>query len=155
MKKLLSLNKMLLFACVSMYFGTGWSMVLFSFPLAPDLSPDNYYLQFVPQVQSATNFFTYMTMVMFGSSIIFIIEEWKSPKKWYPIGILALVVLATLLTVIYIFEYNEQMAGGIKDPDVLQEVLAKWMKLNTIRVSLWTLQWLTMALYYFRLDLKP
>ncbi len=154
MKQLLALNKLLLFLCTSMYFGTGLSMVLFSFPLAPDLTPDNYYMQFVPQVQAATKFFTYMTMVMMGSCIIFIIGEWKSNRKWYPIIILILVILATLLTIYFIFTYNEQMAAGIKDPIILQEVLSKWMRLNTIRVSLWTLQWLTMAIYYFNIDLK-
>lgn len=155
MKILLNLNKIILFACTSMYFGTGWSLVLFSFPIAQELTPDNYYMQFVPQVQAATGFFTYMTMLMMVSCIIFIIGEWKTPKKWYPIIILVLVILATLLTIYFIFEYNEQMAAGIKDPIVLKEVLNKWMNLNTIRVSIWTLQWLTMAVYFFQITLKP
>lgn len=154
MKKLLTLNTLLLFACTSMYFGTGWSLVLFSFPMAPELTPDNYYMQFVPQVQAATKFFTYMTMVMMGCSVIFIVGEWKSNKKWYPIIILTLVILATLLTIYFIFEYNELMGSGIKDPVLLQQTLDKWMTLNTIRVSLWTLQWLTMAIYFFNIDLK-
>ena len=154
MKILLTLNKIILFACTSMYFGTGWSLVLFSFPIAQELTPDNYYNQFVPQVQAATGFFTYMTMLMMVSSIIFIIGEWKTPKKWYPIIILVLVILATLLTIYFIFEYNEQMAAGITDPIILKEVLNKWMNLNTIRVSIWTLQWLTMAIYFFQITLK-
>ncbi len=154
MKKLLTLNKLILFACTSMYFGTGWSLVMFSFPIAPELTPDSYYMQFVPQVQAATKFFTYMTMVMMVSSVVFIIGEWKSNKKWYPIIILALVILATLLTIYFIFEYNELMSAGITDPVLLQNVLEKWMNLNTIRVSLWTLQWLSMAVYFFNIDLK-
>ncbi len=154
MKKLLTLNKMLLFACTSMYFGTGWSLVLFSFPLADELTPDNYYMQFVPQVQAATVFFTYMTMVMMANCVIFIIEKWKSKDKWYPIIVLVLVILATALTILFIFEYNEMMYAGITDAVLLKEVLRKWMNLNTIRVSLWTLQWLTMATYFFNLDLK-
>ena len=154
MKTLLRLNKILLFACISMYFGTGMSLVLFSFPLAPDLTPDNYYLIFVPQVQAATTFFTYMTNVMMICCIIFIIEKWRSKDKWYPIAILSLVVLSTLLTIFFIFEYNEQMAAGIEDLATLQEVLDNWMKLNTFRVSIWTLQWLTLAFYYFNLNSK-
>ena len=154
MNRLLTLNKIILFACTSMYFGTGWSLILFSFPGATDLTPDNYYAQFVPQVQAATDFFTYMTMLMMLNCVIFILGEWRSPKKWYPIIILVLVVLATLLTIYFIFEYNEQMAAGITDPMVLKEVLGNWMNLNVIRVSLWTLQWLTMAIYFVRTDIK-
>jgi hypothetical protein len=33
-----------------MYLGTGWPLILFSFPLASKLCRDNYYKQFVPQV---------------------------------------------------------------------------------------------------------
>jgi hypothetical protein len=50
---------MLLFA--SMYLGTGWSLVLFSFPLAPNLTPQTYELPFIEPVKRATSFFTYMT----------------------------------------------------------------------------------------------
>jgi len=154
MNKLLNLNKIILFACISMYFGTGWSLVLFSFPGAEVLTPDNYYMQFVPQVQAATGFFTYMTMLMMLTCVIFILGEWRSPKKWYPIIVLVLVILTTLLTIFFIFQYNEQMSNGIKDPLVLKEVLNKWMKLNMIRVSLWTVQWLTLATYFFNIDSK-
>ncbi len=154
MKKLLILNKVILFACASMYFGTGWSLVLFSFPVAPELTPNNYYMQFVPQVLAATKFFTYMTMLMMVCCMIFIIEEWRTSIKWYPIVFLVLVILATLLTIYFIFEYNEQMTAGITDPMILKGVLRKWMNLNTIRVSIWTLQWLVMAIYFFRLELK-
>ncbi len=53
MSTLLVASYMLLFACTSMYFGTGWSLVLFSFPTADQLTPDNYYSHFVPQVEAA------------------------------------------------------------------------------------------------------
>lgn len=148
MKGLLIFNKALLFACVSMYFGTGWSLVLFSFPIAPELTPDNYYNQFVPQVTAATNFFTYMTMVMMACCIVFIIEEWRTRDKWYPIIVLLLVIAATLLTLKFIFPYNQRMAEGITDLTELQTILRKWMNLNIIRVSIWTLQWLTMMVYF-------
>jgi hypothetical protein len=148
-KTLLGLNHSLLFLCTSMYLGTGWSLLLFSFPGAAELTPDNYYLQFVPQVTAATKFFTYMTMVMLATAFIMLIAEWRSYRRWFPIGVLLGVILATALTIIYIIPYNEQMAAGIKDPLVLQEVLAKWMRLNVIRVSLWTLQWLCMMTYFF------
>jgi hypothetical protein len=145
---LLKLNKALLFACVSMYFGTGWSLVLFSFPTASELTPENYYNQFVPQVTAATKFFTYMTMVMIASCVIFIIEEWRTKIKLYPIGVLLLVIAATLLTMIFILPYNQQMAAGIKTQAELQEILGKWMNLNIVRVLLWTGQWLLMMAFY-------
>jgi hypothetical protein len=62
------LNDLLLLACVSMYLGTGWSLVLFSFPIRPRLTVDTYYDQFVPQVTLATRFFTWMTTVMIAAA---------------------------------------------------------------------------------------
>ena len=146
---LLGLNHSLLFLCTSMYLGTGWSLLLFTFPIAPQLTPENYYMQFVPQVTAATQFFTYMTMVMLATALIMIIAEWRSYLRWFPIGVLLGVILATALTIIYIIPYNEQMAAGIKDAVVLREVLDKWMQLNAIRVSLWTIQWISMMTYFF------
>lgn len=155
MKTLLTLNKALLFACVSMYFGTGWSLVLFSFPIASELTPDNYYMQFIPQVTAATHFLTYMTIVMMVCCLIFIIEKWKSASKWYPIIVLAAVIAATALTEIYILPYNEQMAKGITDAAALQQILHKWMQLNIIRTCIWSLQWLTMTVYYSTRTIYP
>jgi hypothetical protein len=60
----LAINNLFLFLCTAMYLGTGWSLVLFSFPIAAKLRPDNYYNQFVPQVTAATKFFTVMTVLM-------------------------------------------------------------------------------------------
>jgi hypothetical protein len=145
---LLTINKAVLFACLSMYFGTGWSMALFSFPIAPKLTPANYYNQFVPQVAAATQFFTYMTMLMMLCCLIFIIEKFKSPVKWYPILILLLIIITTLVTVIYIFPYNNRMSAGIKDPVELQTVLTTWIHLNILRVCIWTAMWLVMMVYY-------
>src|SRR6185369_3054246 len=101
-----TVNKLMLFACVSMYFGTGWSLVLFSFPVADKLTTANYYLQFVPQVTAATAFFKVMTCVMMVNAGILIIEEWRSHLKWFGIGVLLAIIIATALTIIYIFPYN-------------------------------------------------
>jgi hypothetical protein len=148
-KFFLGINHSVLFLCTSVYLGTGWSLVLFSFPIAPELTPDNYYMQFVPQVTAATNFFTYMTMVMIASAVVMIVAEWRSYLRWFPIGVLLGVVLATALTMIFIIPYNEQMSAGIKDAAVLREVLDKWMNLNVVRVCLWTFQWLCMMAFFF------
>jgi hypothetical protein len=131
-----------------MYFGTGWSLALFSFPIAPKLTTATYYNQFVPQVTAATHFFTYMTMLIMLCCVIFIIEKFKSPDKWYPILILALIIITTAITIIYIFPYNNKMSAGITDPAELQTVLTAWIHLNIVRVCIWTVMWLVIMVYY-------
>jgi magnesium-transporting ATPase (P-type) len=150
----LTINKAILFACLSMYFGTGWSLALFSFPIAPKLTPANYYNQFVPQVAAATHFFTYMTMVMMLCCAIFIIEKFRSADKWYPILILLLTILTTAITIKYIFPYNNRMSAGITDPIELQSVLHTWIQLNIVRVCIWTAMWMVMMVYYSVLLVK-
>ena len=142
-----TLNVIFLLACVSMYFGTGWSLILFSFPIAPKLTPSTYYLQFVPQVESATWFFTRMTIAMIASAALMLWKEWFTGYRWVPAVVLAGVITATVLTEMGIFPVNVEMAAGIKDQARLNEVLAHWMRLNTMRVWLWTGQWLAMASY--------
>ncbi len=143
-----TLNACLLFLCASMYLGTGWSLVLFSFPIAPQLTVDTYYLQFVPQVTAATRFFTWMTGVMLLSAAVLFFSERKGPMRAYPAAVFLAVVAATLLTRFLIFRYNAEMAAGIRDPERLREVLSAWMTTNRIRVGLWTVQWLAMMGYF-------
>jgi hypothetical protein len=148
MKALLfALNAAFLFLCVSMYLGTGWSLVLFSFPVAPRLTVDNYYLVFVPEVAAATAFFTGMTKAMIVSCGIMIWAEWKTHYRWVPIIVLLAVIAATVLTEHWIFPLNAEMANGIKDQAELQRVLSSWISTNKIRVGFWTLQWAAMMTY--------
>src|SRR6266571_894880 len=74
--RLVVVNDLLLLLFVSMYFGTGWSLVLFSFQIAPQLTVDNYYMQFVPQVTAATRFFTVMTSLMLICAALMILSLW-------------------------------------------------------------------------------
>jgi hypothetical protein len=46
----LTTNHIFLFPGTLMYLGTGWPLILFSFPLASKLCLHNFYKQFVPQV---------------------------------------------------------------------------------------------------------
>lgn len=147
-RKLLLLNHCLLFLCASMYLGTGWSLILFSFPIAPELTPDTYYLQFVPQVEAATRFFTWMTGAMVALAIVMLVTEWRSRLRWVPIVVLLGVLVATGLTMAFIFPYNQEMAAGITDPERLATVLDRWMSLNRVRVGLWTVQWLAMMTWF-------
>lgn len=137
---------MLLFA--SMYLGTGWSLVLFSFPLAGQMTPQTYKLPFVEPVRNATRFFTFMTVAMMVTAVALIVGEADSEYLWVPVVYLAAVIAATVLTMLFIFPYNKELTAGVTDHGRLQAVLAKWMRLNTIRVLLWTVQWVAVALYF-------
>jgi hypothetical protein len=137
---------MLLFA--SMYLGTGWSLVLFSFPLAPRLTPETYALPFVEPVRNATRFFTFMSIAMLVAAVALTVGEADSEYLWVPIVYLAGAIAATALTLLFIFPYNRELTAGVTDRDRLQVVLRKWMRLNVVRVSLWTVQWIAVALYF-------
>jgi Domain of unknown function (DUF1772) len=147
--KFLLLNSCFLFLCASMYLGTGGSLIFFSFPIAPQLTPENYYLQFVPQVHAATDFFTPMTKAMLISGIIMLIAEWKNCcSRWASIGLLVALIAATALTRYGIFPVNEEMASHIKDPKHLHDVLDHWMQLNRWRVLCWVVEWICMMGYF-------
>lgn len=148
MSTLLVASYMLLFACTSMYFGTGWSLVLFSFPTADQLTPDNYYSHFVPQVEAATRFFTYMTNLMIILAIVMIVGEWGEPLMWVPWVVVAGIVAATTLTIVAILPLNRRMKEGITDTTELGSILKRWMSLNRVRVAIWTIQWLAMAIWF-------
>jgi hypothetical protein len=148
--RLLMANHALLFLCASMYLGTGGSLVLFSFPIAPQLTVDTYYAQFVPQVQAATEFFTTMTKLMLACGVVMLIAEWRQPTRWVPIVVLLGVIAATALTMKWIFPLNAEMAAHIKDPARLPVVLGEWMQLNRIRVALWCVQWSALMWYFAR-----
>jgi hypothetical protein len=63
---------------------------------------------------------------------------------------LLLTVAATVLTMWKIFPFNKRMDEGIEDADELQSVLAAWRRVNTIRASLWALQWAAIAAWWIR-----
>ena len=51
------------------------------------------------------------------------------------------------MTEIGILPLNRLLAGHVTDQRVLDSTLGRWMALNRIRIALWTVQWLTMAVY--------
>lgn len=154
MPKLLLLNNAILFLCCSIYLGAGISLVFFQFPLEPKLTVDNYHMIFVEPVENATRFFTYMTIVMIVSGLIMLITEWFSGLKWIPFFVLLALGLSTVLTLNYIFPYNEALNAGITNPGKLKETFSAWAGLNRIRVSLWVFQWLLMMVYFYTLAFK-
>jgi len=148
--KLLITNHALLLLCASLYLGTGTSLVLFSFPVAPQLTPGNYYLQFVPQVQAATKFFTPVTVFMIFGAVIMTVAEWRQPLRWVPIVVLAAIIGSTLMETQLVFPLNDEMARHISDPVRLNIVLGEWMRLVTARVLLWCVEWAALAWYFIR-----
>lgn len=144
------LNALFLYLCASMYLGTGWSLWLFSFQVTPHLTPANYYYAFVPQVVAAAKFFTYMTALMGVSGLLLAWQLRHAREKWAPILTLVAVTVATWLTIQYIFPYNHILEGGVKDGALLQETLTKWINLNKVRISLWSVQWVAMGWLFYR-----
>jgi hypothetical protein len=138
----------LLFAAVSIYFGTGWSTAIFQFPVMKQLTPDNYYLHFIPQIDAATSFFTFLVTLMSITGVIMIVGEWRTRYRWVPIAVLLLVLGATSLTWFVIFPVNDILRQGVRDQAHLDEVMARWKLLTWVRVALWSSEWAAM-MYYF------
>jgi hypothetical protein len=102
----------------------------------------------VPPVERATKFFTWWTTLMLAAAVVLIIADWHS---WYvvaPAVLLAAVLAATGLTVKFIFPYNKRMEEHIRDPAELQVVLGKWIRLNWIRTSIWTVEWVAITAWF-------
>jgi hypothetical protein len=147
-RTLVLVDEVVLFLGASMYFGTGWSTVLFSFPITPHLTVENYSLHFVPQVKAAVRVFTILTTVMVVAAGIMLVAEWGTGLIWVPILVVMLVVGSAALTVIRIMPINRRMAEGITDPAELGEALRRWKSLTSIRVGMWTAEWLAMAIFF-------
>lgn len=146
--KLLLLSYAVLFAGVSIYFGTGWSTVIFQFPTLPELNVSNYYLHFVPQVASATGFFTVLVPLMCVICLVMIKAEWRTGYRWVPIVVLLCIVAASGITYVLIFPINREMAARITDPQQLTVAIGKWVQYTWYRVALWSIEWATL-MYYF------
>ena len=138
----------LLFAAVSVYFGTGWSTAIFQFPVMRHMTVDNYYLHFIPQIDAATSFFTFLVSLMAVTGLIMIVAEWRTRFRWLPILVLAAVVGATTLTTLVIFPVNDVLRKGIHDPHQLAEVIARWKALTQVRVAIWSFEWVLMMFYF-------
>ncbi len=154
MPRLLILNNAILFLCCSIYLGTGVSLVFFQFPLEPKLTIDNYYMIFVEPVANATQFFTYMTIVMLVTGVIMLVTEWFSGLRLTPIIVLLALIASTVLTIVFIFPHNQKLTDGISDPAQLKETFAAWANLNRVRASLWAVEWLAMMYYFAALAFK-
>ncbi|HRI38379.1 MAG TPA: hypothetical protein PLO50_07480 [Nitrospira sp.] len=151
MPKSILLNNTILFLCASIYLGTGVMLVFFQLPLETQLTPDNYAVVFVKPVELATQFFTWMTIVMFLTGFVMLFTEWFSGIRWVPIVVLLAVTAATALTIFVIFDLNKELASGVKDQQRLSVLLHEWAGLNRVRAALWVVQWTSMMYWFYRL----
>lgn len=138
----------LLFGAVSIYLGTGWSTAIFQFPVMEQLTPDNYYLHFIPQIDAATNFFTFLVTLIGITGAIMVWGEWRTRYRWLPILVLLLVVSATLLTTQVIFPINDVLRQGVRDQAQLDEIMDRWKLLTWARVAIWSGEWILMMGYF-------
>ncbi len=147
-RKLYLLSNSLLFMGVSIYFGTGWSTAIFQFPVMPRMTPENYSLHFIPQIDAATDFFTFLVSLMVTTCLIMIVAERKTRYRWLPIALLLAIVGATCLTYFVIFPVNDVLRAGITDQARLNEVIGRWKVLTTYRVAIWSFEWVLMMSYF-------
>ena len=151
MPRLLLLNHVILLLCASIYLGAGIFLGFFLLPLEPKLTIDNYYLLFVEPVAAATRFFTYMTILMLICGVIMLATEWLSGLRWPPAVLLLGVIAATVLTETILFPLNKRLAAHITDPVELKNVFHQWANLNRVRISIWVIQWIAMAYWFYRM----
>lgn len=150
--RLYLLNNALLFMAVSIYFGTGWSTAIFQFPVMPHLTPANYYLHFIPQIDAATTFFTFLVTLMAITGVVMIVGEWRTRFRWVPILVLLAVVAATSLTYFVVFPINDIFRKGVTEQAQLVSLIERWKTLTWVRVGIWSFEWALM-MYYFAASL--
>ena len=134
MPRLLLLNHVVLLLCCSIYLGTGVSLVIFLAPVA-----------------AASHFFTAMTIVMLICGLIMLATEWLSGLRWVPAIVLVAVILAAGLTMFAIAPLNARIVAGTSDLAELKNVVQQWSRLVRIRAVLWTVEWIAMAYWFYRL----
>ncbi|WP_412061640.1 hypothetical protein [Rubrivirga sp. IMCC45206] len=145
--RLYALVVAVLFACVSMYFGTGWSTVLFQFPVMPELTPDNYALHFLPQIDAATTVFTVLVTLMLAACAVMLWQEWRTRFRWVPIALLVLIVVSTGVTMLVVFPINAVLRAGVADLATLRPLVRGWMDWTWVRAALWSAEWAVLMVY--------
>jgi hypothetical protein len=145
---LVALNDSILLVGVAMYFGTGWSTELFSVPIYPSLTVENYALHFVPQIKRAVRFFIVLATILWIAAAIMVISEIRTWYVVFPSLVLAALVISGVLTMRLIFPINKKLAAGVRDRAELTRLLGRWIVLNRIRLSSWTIEMVGMAAFF-------
>jgi hypothetical protein len=102
-------------------------------------------------VTAATHFFTYMTILMLICGVIMLATEWLSGLRWPPAVLLLGVIAATVLTETILFPLNAKLEAHVTDPATLKTLFHQWANLNRVRISLWVVQWVAMAYWFYRM----
>jgi len=143
-------NLGLLLGCVSIYMGVGWFMWVMSFPSAPLLTPDNMAVVMLPQVAAATRLFTFLVTLMGLCEALLVWQLWHTPFRLWAILALVLLVAATGVHVTYLKPINDELASHTPTLARLQALLIPWIHYNRIKVLLWNLEWLNLAVVMVR-----
>ncbi len=143
-------NLGLLLGCVSIYMGVGWFMWVMSFPSAPLLTPDNMAVVMLPQVAAATRLFTFLVTLMGLGEALLVWQLWHTPFRLWAILALVLLVAATGVHVTYLKPINDELASHAPTLARLQALLIPWIHYNRIKVLLWNLEWLNLAVVLVR-----
>jgi FtsH-binding integral membrane protein len=136
-----------LLLCASIYLGMGFSLVVLQFPGAlATTHAANFPERFGAPVRRAVGFFSVVSAVMLAGGIWLTVREWDGGNgRLYPLFFTALVVLATLFTVVFILPVNRALYRDIPDQTRFTAMLGRWMRLNIVRYAFWILEWLAIT----------
>jgi hypothetical protein len=144
---------LLLFA--SVYLGMGWSLVLFQFPGATRTTraqdfPD----RFGGPVRRAVGFFSVQTLLMVAGSILLTVDQWdQGGRRYLPLAYVVGVAAATAFTVLTILPVNRALYRDVPDEAQFRRLLSRWIRLNVIRVCLWTVEWIAIVAWFIQVSL--
>lgn len=143
-------NLGVLLACVSIYMGVGWFLWVFSFPSAPLITPENAGVVMVPQVAAATRLFTFLVTLMLVCEALLIYQLWRTPFRAFAILAPILLIAATGVHLTFLKPINDEMAQHPPDAARLHDLLIPWVRYNRVKVVLWNLEWLNIAVILIR-----
>jgi hypothetical protein len=134
----------------SIYLGLAFTEVFLEFPGALRTThAQNFPERFGGPVRRAVAFFAVLSGLMFVGGIVLTIGEWdQGARRWGPLAFTIALVLATLFTVVLILPVNRALYREITDEGKFHGLLARWIRLNTIRAGIWVVEWVAIALWF-------
>ncbi|HEY2583669.1 MAG TPA: hypothetical protein VGI43_17800 [Mucilaginibacter sp.] len=150
---LLMLNNSYTLFVSSWHMGLMVSVLIFWYPTWIGLTLAGIHENFGVPAQIATEVFIILIPIMFITTTIMIISEWKTPLRWPAICILLGSFGSTIMAKYFLFPLNDQIAAGMPSQAALTEILKKWMGLNDWRVCFSVFTWLS-ALVFFQMKIK-
>jgi hypothetical protein len=145
---LLMINNSYTFFVSSLHMGLMVSVLLFWYPTWISLTLTTIHENFSIPAKLATNLFIVLIPIMFITSAIMIISEWKTPLKWPAIVILLGSLGSTTMAYYFLFPLNDIIAAGVPTQAGLTEILKKWMVLNDYRVFFSVTTWFAVLVFF-------